>query len=92
VANLPMKPLPEDSVDLAAKAIAADVAHHIKTMYPAAAQAVAWTSCKRSPAGVIRNGMRRLGNAAERGEMEAEIRASRGQRAREDEYPAPKST
>ncbi|MBB2158019.1 hypothetical protein HLH33_17250 [Gluconacetobacter diazotrophicus] len=89
MARLPMKPLPEDAVDLAAHAITAEVAHHIKTMYPAAAQAVAWGSCKRSLAGVIRNGMRRLGDAAERGEMEAEIRAMRSQRAREDEGPAP---
>jgi hypothetical protein len=81
--NLPMKPLPDDAVDMAARAIAAEVAHHIKAMYPAAAEAVAWESCKRSLAGVIRNGMKRLGDAAERGEMEAEIRSMRSQRVRE---------
>lgn len=81
--NLPVKPLPDDAVDMAARAIAAEVAHHIKAMYPAAAEAVAWESCKRSLAGVIRNGMKRLGDAAERGEMEAEVRSMRSQRARE---------
>ncbi len=84
MSNLPMKPLPDDAVDMAAKAIAAEVAHHIKTMYPSAAEAVAWESCKRSLAGVIRNGMKRLGDAAERGEMEAEIKTMRSQRKRED--------
>lgn len=82
--NLPVKPLPEDVVDMAARAIAAEVAHHIKTMYPGAAEAVAWESCKRSLAGVIRNGMKRLGDAAERGEMESEIQAMRSQRSREN--------
>ncbi|RWR30472.1 hypothetical protein D2T29_12435 [Sinirhodobacter populi] len=82
--NMPVKPLPDDAVDMAAKAIAAEVAHHIKTMYPGAAEAVAWESCKRSLAGVIRNGMKRLGDAAERGEMESEIKAMRSQRSRED--------
>ncbi|WJS87213.1 hypothetical protein [Paracoccus sp. TOH] len=82
--NLPVKPLPDDAVDMAARAIAAEVAHHIKAMYPAAAEAVAWESCKRSLTGVIRNGMKRLGDAAERGEMEAEIRSMRSQRAREE--------
>lgn len=86
MASVPVKPLPDDAVDMAAKAIAAEVAHHIKTMYPSAAEAVAWESCKRSLSGVIRNGMKRLGDAAERGEMEAEIKAMRRQRAQQEAF------
>lgn len=82
--NIPVKALPDDIIDEAAKAIAAEVAHHIKTMYPDAAQAVAWSSCKRSLSGLIRNNMKRLGDAAERGNFEAEVRAMRSRRQQED--------
>lgn len=81
--NIPVKALPDDIIDEAAKAIAAEVAHHIKTMYPDAACA-AWSSCKRSLSGLIRNNMKRLGDAAERGNFEAEVRAMRSRRQQED--------
>lgn len=78
--SLPVKPLPEDAVDMAAKAVAAEVAEHIEAMYPRAAEAVAWGSCKRSLQGVIRNSMKRLGDAAERGELEREVKTMKKQR------------
>ena len=78
--DLPAKPLPEDAVDMAARAVALEVAEHIVTMYPDAARAVAWESCKRSLSGVIRNAMSRLGRAAEQGRLEDEIRLMAKQR------------
>lgn len=44
-------------------------------MYPAAASAVSWTSCKRSLSGVIQNTMTRLSEAAEIGSMDTVIKA-----------------
>lgn len=78
--DLPAKPLPPDAVDMAARAVALEVAEHIATMYPDAAKAVAWESCKRSVSGVIRNAMIRLGRAAEHGRLEDEIRLMAKQR------------
>lgn len=78
--DVPAIPLPDDAVDMAARAVAAEVAEHIATMYPAAADAVAWESCKRSLAGVIRNSMASLGKAAENGRLDDEIRAMRRRR------------
>jgi len=80
--DLPMKPLPEDAVDIAAKTVAAEVAAHIRKMYPAAADAVSVPSMTRSLSGVIRNSMSRLGRAAERGEIEAEAEKMRRERMR----------
>lgn len=71
-----------NAVDMAAKAVAAEVAAHIREMYPKAAKAVSMQSMARSLSGVIRNNMSRLGRAAERGEMEAEIDKMRSERAR----------
>lgn len=80
--DLPAKPLPEDAVDLAAKAVAAEVAAHICEMYPKAAEAVSMPSMSRSLSGVIRNSMSRLGRAAEVGELEREIGKMRSERSR----------
>ncbi len=68
--GLPARPMPDDIVDIVAKEVAAQVADHIETMYPDAAKAVAWNSCKRSIQGVARNSMSRLGRAAENGNIE----------------------
>lgn len=78
--NLPAKPLPDDAVDMVARAVALEVAEHIAKMYPDAARAVAWGNCKRSLSGVIRNTMARLGRAAERGALEQEIKLMARQR------------
>lgn len=80
--DLPVKPLPEDAVDLAAKAVAAEVSAHIREMYPRAAEAVSMASMSRSLSGVIRNSMKRLGRAAEGGELEREIDKMRAERHR----------
>src|SRR5690554_143430 len=87
--NLPVKPLPDDAVDMAARAVALEIAHHIETMYPEAAKAVAWGSCKRSLAGVVRNNMKRLGRAAENGEMEAEIKKMSAERRKYNDMNKP---
>ena len=82
ITTLPVKGLPDDAVDMVAKEISAQVALHIVTMYPGAATAVPWDSCKRSLSGVIRNNMARLGKAAERGALEVEIKKMKSERAR----------
>lgn len=46
--DLPARPLSDDVVDRIAKEVAAQVTHHIETMYPAAPEAVAWSSARRS--------------------------------------------
>jgi len=80
--NLPLPPLPDDAVDMAAREIAAQVCAHIKAMYPDATEAVPWNSCKRSLSGLIRNDMKRIGRAAERGEMVQEIAGMRNERVK----------
>ena len=82
MSDMPAKILPDDIVDMVAKEVAAQVALHIVTMYPKAANAVAWNSCKLSIAGVIRNNMSRLGNAAERGDIDLEIKKMKSERRR----------
>lgn len=81
ITTLPSVPLGDDAIDQAARAVALEVAHHIEMMYPKAADAVAWNSCKRSISGVVRNAMKRIGDAAERGEMDREIQKMQKQRA-----------
>ena len=81
ITTLPRAPLDDDAIDKAARTVALEVSHHIEMMYPAAAKAVAWNSCKRSISGVVRNAMKRIGDAAERGEMDREIEAMQRQRA-----------
>lgn len=80
--SLPAKNLPDDVVDLVAKEVAAQVALHIVSMYPKAANAVSWNSCKLSIAGVIRNNMSRLGKAAESGDLDAEMKKMKLERKR----------
>lgn len=79
---LPVKQLPPDAVDIAARAVAAEVSDHISAMYPKAAGAVSMASMSRSLAGVIRNNMARLGKAAERGELETEAAKMKFERMR----------
>ena len=81
ITTLPRAALEDDAIDQAARAVALEVTHHIELMYPAAANAVAWNSCKRSVSGVVRNAMKRIGDAAERGEMGREIAEMQRQRA-----------
>lgn len=82
ITDLPMHPLPDDAVDMAARAVAAEVAAHIREMYPKAAEAVSVPSMTRSLTGVIRNNMKRLGRAAESGDLEGEIEKMRQERTR----------
>lgn len=84
--NLPAQPLTDDLVDRIAKEIAAQVSDHIEEMYPAAAQAVAWNSAKRSIQGVVRNGVAAAGRAAEKGEAEEWIKASAKLRRSQKKY------
>ena len=65
--EVPAIPLSDDLVDRIATEIAARVADHIELLYPDAAQAVAWQSCKRSIQGVVRNAVSSAGRAAENG-------------------------
>lgn len=67
MSNLPAIPMSDDLVDRIAKEVAALVSDHIETMYPAAAKAVAWNSCKLSIQGVVRNAVAHAGRAAEAG-------------------------
>ncbi len=69
-------------IEQAARAIASEVSYHLETMYPAVTTAVAWNSCKRSLSGLIQNTMKRLGDAAESGTMDAVIK-SQAQHRRE---------
>ena len=72
----------DDLVDRIAKEIAALVSDHIESMYPDAAKAVAWGSCRRSIQGVIRNGIAAAGKAAEIGKAEDWISTSAKNRRR----------
>ena len=81
--------LPEDGksdgrklISDAAKAIASEIIHHIESMYPDAADAVAWNSCKRSISGNVQNTMKRLASAAEDGTMAEVIKPLADQRRR----------
>ncbi len=80
--SLPAIPMADDLVDRIAAEIGLEVAFHIETMYPDAAKAVAWNSCKRSLQGVIRNAIRGAGRAAENGDAEAWISSKRTNRKR----------
>lgn len=82
MADLPVVPMTEDLVDRIAKEVAALVSDRIETMYPAAAEAVAWNSCKRSIQGVVRNGVAYAGRAAENGTADQWIKDSAAQRRR----------
>jgi hypothetical protein len=73
-------PAPADLPDMIAAEIAATVADHIEAMYPAAAEAVAWRSARRSIAGVIRNAVAAAGRAAEAGRGEQWVRDGRARR------------
>lgn len=68
--TLPAIPMTDDLVDRIAKEVAAQVADHIETMYPRAADAVAWASCRRSIQGVVRNNIASAGRAATDGTIE----------------------
>ena len=80
MADLPAIPMSDDVVDRIAAEIGIQVAYHIETMYPAAAQAVAWDSCKRSIQGVVRIAVASAGRAAEQGRADAWIKESRKRR------------
>lgn len=82
ITTLPATEAADDLTDRIAKEIAALVVEHIETMYPAAAQAVAWGSCARSLQGLIRNAVSSAGCAAESGRAEEWIKTSRANRAR----------
>lgn len=79
--SIPMKH-DDDVVDRIAREIGLIVAHHIKTMYPDAAQAVAWNSCKLSIQGVVRNSIKSAGGAAENGTVDEWIKMQRTIRRR----------
>ena len=81
--DLPAVPLSDDVVDKIAREIGLIVAHHVETMYPAAAQAVAWESCKRSIQGVVRNSVKSAGQAAETGRVDDWVKRQRAQRRKE---------
>ena len=70
----------DDLVDRIAKEVAALVSDHIEVMYPAAARAVAWSSCRRSIQGVVRNAVAAAGRAAECGIADEWIASSASQR------------
>ena len=80
IKTLPVATLPDDVIDRVAKEIAAEVCEHIEAMYPDAAKAVAWNSCKRSIQGTIRNSMAWAGREAENGRIERWFKTSRKNR------------
>lgn len=80
--SLPAVPSQDDIVDRIAAEIGSQVAYHIETMYPAATEAVAWESAKRSIVGVIRNAVASAGRAAMHGGADGWIRKSRADRKR----------
>jgi hypothetical protein len=80
VKTIPASPLPDDVIDRVAKEVAAQVADHVRFMYPAAAKAVSWDSAGRSIKGLIRNYMAEAARAAERGEIEQCLKAMRKRR------------
>jgi hypothetical protein len=77
---LPAIPLSDDLIDRIAKEIAAQIADHMEIQYPAATEAVAWKSCKRSLQGVVRNAIASAGRAAENGSAEGWIERNQRQR------------
>ncbi len=70
IKTLPAAPMTDDLIDRIAKEVAAQVSDHIETMYPNAAKAVAWRSCKRSIQGVVRNNIAAASRNAESGTIE----------------------
>jgi hypothetical protein len=84
--DLPAVPLADDVADKIAREIGLIVAHHIETMYPAAANAVAWNSCKLSIQGVVRNSVSSAGKAAETGTVDQWVRQQRIARSRENAW------
>ncbi|WP_449043771.1 hypothetical protein [Paracoccus versutus] len=85
MSDLPAVLMTDDIVDRIAAEIGIQVAYHIETMYPAAATAVAWNSCKRSIQGVVRNAVASAGKAAEEGRVDQWIKDNRAQRRRLNE-------
>lgn len=85
--NLLAVQLSDDTVDKIAREIGLIVAHHIETMYPAAAQAVAWDSCKRSIQGVVRNSVASAGRAAETGKVDEWVKRERSYRRKPTATP-----
>lgn len=82
MSDLPAAPLSDDITDRVAKEIAAQVVDHIRYMYPAAAEAVAWGSAARSIQGVVRNQMAEAARAAEAGQINRCLREMRARRLR----------
>ena len=80
IKTLPAEQMTDDIVDRIAMEVAAQVSDHIEMMYPSAATAVAWQSCKRSIQGVVRNNVAAAGREAERGTIETWLRRVRKQR------------
>ena len=80
IKTLPAEQMTDDLVDRIAMEVAAQVSDHIEMMYPSAAAAVAWQSCKRSIQGVVRNNVAAAGQEAERGTIETWLRRVRKQR------------
>lgn len=80
--SLPAVPMGDEIVDRIAAEIGLLVAEHIEAMYPAAAQAVAWHSARRSIQGVVRNAVSSAGRAAEAGRADAWVEDSRAARRR----------
>jgi len=67
----------DDLIDRIAKEVAAQVSDHIETMYPDAAEAVAWKSCSRSIQGVVRNNIAAASRNAENGTIEQWLKTVR---------------
>jgi hypothetical protein len=78
--KLPATHLPDDVIDRVAREVAAQVADHIRFMYPKAAEAVAWDSASRSIQGLVRNHMAEAARAAEEGRIDTCLRAMRKRR------------
>ena len=77
ITTLPAAPMSDDLIDRIAKEVAAQVSAHVETMYPAAADAVAWDSCKRSIQGVVRNNITAASRASESGKIESWLKMVR---------------
>lgn len=80
IKTLPTAPMPDDLIDRIAKEVAAQVSAHVETMYPAAAEAVAWDSCKRSIQGVVRNNIAAASRETEAGTIEVWLKRVRTSR------------
>jgi hypothetical protein len=78
--SLSAAPMTDDLIDRIAKEVAAQVSAHVETMYPDAAGAVAWDSCKRSIQGVIRNNIAAASRNAENGTIEDWLKTVRATR------------